>query len=90
MADPGSNAAPDSPVGPPAREPVTVPARSPGWREVLLIAALVVGLVFAFQILTSLLPASFQDIVFRTPLTILVLIVGTIGLLAWIARRPAA
>ena len=90
MADPGSNAAPDGPLAQPAREPVTAPARSPGWREVLLIAAIVVGLVFAFQILTSLLPASFQDIVFRTPLTILVLIVGTIGLLAWIARRPAA
>jgi hypothetical protein len=46
--------------------------------------------VFAFQIVTSLLPASLQDVVFRTPFTIIVLIVGTIGLLAWIARRPAA
>ncbi len=90
MADPGQNAARDSPVNPPAREPAVAPARSPGWREVLLIAAIVVGIVFAFQILTSLLPASLQDVVFRTPLTIVVLVVGTIGLLAWIARRPAA
>jgi hypothetical protein len=90
VAEPQSSPVPEGTAPTPPGAPVDVPARTPGWREVLLIAAIVVGIVFAFQIVTSLLPASLQDVVFRTPLTIIVLIAGTIGLLAWIARRPSA
>jgi len=67
-------------AGPPA-------GRAPGWREVLFVAALVVGIVLGLAVLTSALPTSLQDVVFRTPLAIVVLVVGTVGLLAWLARR---
>jgi uncharacterized membrane-anchored protein len=64
--------------------------RAPGWREVLIVAVLVVGVVFAIQVLTSLLPTSMQEVVFHTPLAIIVLVVGTLGLLLRIAgRRPS-
>ena len=66
-----------------------VERRSPGWREVLVVAGAVVAVVFAFQVLTSLLPASLQDIVFHTPLAIAVLVIGTVGLLLRIVRRPS-
>lgn len=65
-------------------------ARAPGWREVLIVAAIVVGAVFAIQVLTSLLPTSIQEVVFRTPLAILVLVVGTLGLLLRIVRRRSS
>jgi hypothetical protein len=65
-------------------------ARAPGWREVLIVAAIVVGTVFAVQVLTSLLPTSIQELVFRTPLAILVLVVGTLGLLLRIVRRRSS
>jgi hypothetical protein len=55
----------------------------------MLLGAIVVGVVFSIQVLTSLLPAPLQDLVFRTPLTIAVLLIGTLGLMAWLARRPA-
>ena len=64
-------------------------AHSPGWREVLILGAVVVGVVLGLAVLTSVLPAGLQDVVFRTPLAIVVLAVGTVGLLVWIARRPA-
>ena len=66
-----------------------VERRSPGWREVLVVAGIVVAIVFAFQVLTSLLPPSLQDIVFHTPLAIAVLVIGTVGLLLRIVRRPS-
>jgi len=69
-------------------EPESAPA--PGWREVLVIAGLLVGLVFAVQVGTSLLPPSIQSVVFHSPLAIVVLAVGTIILLIRIARRPSA
>ena len=59
-----------------------------GWREVLIVAVAVVGIVLGVAILTSLLPPAGQDIVLRTPLAIAVLAGGTIGLLVWLARRP--
>jgi len=62
--------------------------RAPGWREVLLVGAVVVVVVLGLAFGTSLLPSGLQDIVFRTPLTIIVLVAGTVGLLIWIARRP--
>ena len=64
------------------------PNRTPGWREVLLVAAAVVAIVLGAAVATSLLPPAAQDVVFRTPLAILVLAVGTIGLLVWLVRRP--
>ena len=66
----------------------TEPSRTPGWREVLLVAAAVVAIVLGAAVATSLLPTAAQDLVFKTPLAILVLAVGTIGLLVWLVRRP--
>ncbi|HEV8402556.1 MAG TPA: hypothetical protein VGQ31_05935 [Candidatus Limnocylindrales bacterium] len=62
--------------------------RQPGWREVLLVAAVAVAVVLGLAVLTSVLPTSLQEIVFHTPLAILVLIVGTGWLLWRIARQP--
>ena len=60
-----------------------------GWREVLLVAAIAVGVVFGAQILTSLLPTDAQRAIFHTPVLIGVLIVGT-GFVLWrlAGRRP--
>jgi len=74
---------------PKAPTPTASASRTPGWREAMLLGAIVVGVVFSIQVLTSLLPAPLQDLVFRTPLTIAVLLIGTLGLMAWLARRPA-
>ena len=64
-------------------------ARSVGWREVLLVAGVAVGLVLGAAILTSVLPTDAQRLIFHTPLTIVVLIVGTSYVLWRIAaRRP--
>ena len=65
------------------------PGRTPGWREVILVGVVVVIMVLGLAVLTSLLPTSLQDVVFRTPLAIVVLLVGTVGVLIWITRRPA-
>ena len=54
----------------------------PGWREVLLVAGGVVAVVLGAAVITGLLPAAVQDLVFRTPVAIGVLIVGT-GWLLW-------
>ncbi len=62
--------------------------RVPGWRDVLIVGAVVVAAVLGLAVATSLLPLSLQDIVFRTPLTIVVIVLGTLGLLFRIARRP--
>ena len=88
MAEPGPDPGPGRSILPTPTDPIATPARTPGWREVLSIAALVVGFVFGIQVLTSVLPASLQDLVFRTPLTIAVLVIGTVGLMTWLARRP--
>jgi membrane protein DedA with SNARE-associated domain len=55
---------------------------------VLVVGAVVVVVVLGLAFGTSLLPSALQDIVFRTPLAIVILVVGTVGLLLWIARRP--
>ena len=62
--------------------------RSPGWREVLLVAALVVGAVFAVEVLSAVLPPVGEA--FRSfPVTVGILVVGTVGLLLLIGlRRP--
>ena len=60
-----------------------------GMREVLLAAGLAVVLVLGAAVITSLLPAEGQAIVFKTPLLIVVLLVGTAAALWRIARpRP--
>ena len=65
--------------------------RQPGWREVAVVALIVVAVVLGLAVLTSVLPTSLQEIVFHTPLAILVLIVGTGWLLWRISRqRPEA
>ncbi len=60
--------------------------RTPGWREVAVVGAVVVGSVLGLAVLTSVLPVGLQDVVFRTPLAIAILVVGTVGLLARLAR----
>jgi high-affinity Fe2+/Pb2+ permease len=59
----------------------------PGWRAVVIVAGAVVALVLGAAIFTSFLPASVQEIVFRTPVAIAVLVVGTGWLLWRISRR---
>ena len=63
-------------------------SRQPGWREVLIVAGVAVAVVLGAAILTSALPTNLQEIVFHTPLTIVLLIVGTAWLLWRIARQP--
>ena len=63
-------------------------ARPAGWREVLLVAAVAVAVVLGAAILTSVLPTGVQEVVFHTPLAIVVLVLGTAGLLWRISRRP--
>ena len=62
-------------------------ARSPGLREALLVGGLTVLVVLGAAVLTFLLPAGVGDIVFKTPLLILVLIVGT-AVVLWRITRP--
>ena len=61
--------------------------RQPGVREVLILALGVVAVVLGLAFATSLLPAEVQDVVFRTPLLIGVLIVGTGWWLWRVSRR---
>lgn len=68
---------------------VADPARSIGGRDVLIVAAIAVGVVLGAAILTAVLPTDLQRIVFHTPLLIVVLVVGTAFVLWRIAaRRP--
>jgi uncharacterized membrane protein len=64
-------------------------ARMFGWREVLIVAGVAVGVVLGAAILTAVLPTDAQRVIFHTPLLIGVLILGT-GLVLWrlAARRP--
>ena len=67
-------------------EPVRA-GRQPGWRDVLIVAVGVVAVVLGLAFATSLLPTQAQDFVFRTPLLIIVLIVGTGWWLWRVSRR---
>lgn len=61
---------------------------SPGWREVLVIAAAVIAVVFALEIASAILPPVHAAFV-NFPTTIVVLVAGTIGVLAFaILGRP--
>ena len=64
-------------------------ARAIGWRQVLVIAAIAVGVVLGAAILTSVLPTDAQRVIFHTPLLIAILVIGT-GLVLWriATRRP--
>jgi hypothetical protein len=63
-------------------------ARQVGWREVLIVAAVAVGIVLAVDVITTKVPA-LQDFVTRTPLVVVALIAGTAWLLWRVAsRRP--
>lgn len=63
--------------------------RQPGWREVLIVAISVVAVVLGLAILTSVLPTQLQEVVFHTPLLIVILIVGTGGWLWRVSRRES-
>ena len=65
-----------------------VEGRAVGWREVLIVAVAVVGVVLGLAFGTSLLPTDAQHIVFRTPLLIAILIGGTAVVLIRLIRRP--
>ena len=82
--------APQTPKPSRSADPPRDPARTPGWREVLIVAAIVVAVVLGAAFLTGVLPTAEQNVVFKTPLAIIVNGVGTIGLLVWLARRPAS
>lgn len=62
----------------------------PGWGQVLVVAALVVVVVLGAAAVTSLLPTDAQRLIFRGPVMIGVLILGTAWLLWRISRgRPS-
>ena len=63
-------------------------SRGPGWREVLVIAAAVILVVFALELASAVLPPV-HDAFVSFPTTIVVLVAGTIGVLAFvILGRP--
>ena len=65
--------------------------RQPGWGQVMVVAAVVVLAVLGAAAGTSLLPAEVQRLIFRGPVMIAVLILGTAWLLWRISRgRPSA
>jgi FtsH-binding integral membrane protein len=61
--------------------------RHAGLREVLVLAGAAVAVILGAAVLTALLPAELQSVVFRTPLLIVVLIAGT-ALALWLVVRP--
>ncbi len=62
--------------------------RQPGIRDVLLVAAIAVGVVLFAAAVTALLPREGQAVVFHTPLLIVVLVLGTAFVLWRILRAP--
>ena len=63
-------------------------AKSIGWREVLIVAAVAVAAVLGAAFLTAILPTDAQRVIFHTPLLIAVLLVGTGWVLWRMARKP--
>jgi peptidoglycan/LPS O-acetylase OafA/YrhL len=61
--------------------------RRPGLREALVVGGLVVVVVLLAAVATFLIPGPGRDLVFRTPLLIVVLIGGT-ALVLWRITRP--
>ncbi len=62
--------------------------RQPGLREVLLVGIAVILTVLVAAGVTALLPREGQDVVFHTPLLIVVLVGGTAFVLWRILRSP--
>jgi hypothetical protein len=62
-------------------------ARQPGWREVLLVAAAVVGIVLLIAAIGTFVPPA-EAFFNRIPVAIIVLLAGTAWVLWRIARRP--
>ncbi|MBA3876222.1 MAG: hypothetical protein C0498_04675 [Anaerolinea sp.] len=61
----------------------------PGLLEVLAIAAVAIAAVLGAAVVTSLLPVDVQRVVFREPVAIAVIVVGTVFVLWRVAaRRP--
>jgi FtsH-binding integral membrane protein len=61
----------------------------PGLREVLLVALAAVAVVLGAAVVTGILPAAAQRVIFHFPITIVVLVVGTVFVLWRVAaRRP--
>ena len=61
----------------------------PGLRQVVMVAALAVAVVIGAAVITNLLPAGAQAVVYDAPLAIAVLIGGTAFVLWRVAtRRP--
>ncbi len=60
--------------------------RALGWREVLLVGGAIVVLVLGLSVVTSLLPSGAQWVVFQSPLLIVVIVVGTVVVLASLFR----
>ena len=60
---------------------------APGWLRALVVGGLTVDAVLAAAVVSFLLPSSLGDVVFRSPLLILVLIAGTAFVL-WTITRP--
>ena len=76
-------------LAPTPDQPPAAPSRQPGVREVLIVAAAVVAIVLAAAALTAVLPRDLQELVFHTPLLIVVLVVGTAVVLWRILRSPS-
>jgi hypothetical protein len=62
-------------------------AGQPGWREVLLVAAGVVGVVLLIAAVGTFVPPA-EAFFNRVPVAIIVLVTGTAWVLWRIARRP--
>jgi hypothetical protein len=64
-----------------------VSERALGLRDVVVTAGICVAVVLGAAVVTALLPAEAQAVVFKTPLLIAVLILGT-GFALWRIARP--
>jgi hypothetical protein len=62
--------------------------RAFGWREVLLVGGAIVVIVLGLSVATSVLPSGAQWVVFQTPLLIVLILVGTVVVLAGLLRGP--
>jgi hypothetical protein len=62
--------------------------RTFGWREVLLVGGAIVVIVLGISVVTSVLPSGAQWFVFQAPLFIVIIVVGTVLVLASLFRGP--
>ena len=64
--------------------------RTFGWREVLIVGGVIVVAVLGLSLITSDSADGAQWFVFQSPLFIVVIVIGTILVLASLLRRPPA